>query len=465
MKLWLKVSIISIAVLLAVMTGCSAAMLVQSQNSIIDMTIAHAKNKQAALESSFSSMARYYIPSDAKEAALYAMIVYCFSQFADEGGVLLCDGETLVSQVSIQAETLLPMRGIDNPEEQLVYSSEVDGRNILIVGGKTALVGHEYTLYVVEDISTVYNGIFQMMGNFAMMVAAGLAVGTVLIIALVRRVSAPLARLGKAARQIAGGDYTNRADVHVHDEVGWLAADFNRMAEAVEAHVRELEETARRQQLFIAGVTHEFKTPLTSLMLHADTLLNTKLNKDESGRSLNHIYNQCAWLERLTQKMLKLITTQTAISLEAHSVEALFSEVAQSTKETLSERGLSLETKCDGSTLPMDFDLMRALLVNLVDNASKASKSEQSIKLLGYGHIIEVCDEGIGIRREDISRVTEPFYMVDRSRNKKKGGSGLGLALVKQIAEAHGARLVIESELGFGTSVKIIFAESELLKS
>lgn len=465
MKLWLKVSIISIAVLLAVMTGCGAAMLIQSQNSIIDTTIAHAKNKQSALQNSFSSMARYYIPSDTKEAAKYAMIVYCFSQFADGSGVLLCDGETLISPVTVSPESLLPMSGEVNPNEQLVYSGKIDGRNILIVGGRTSLAGHEYAVYVVEDISTVYNGIFQMMGSFALMIAAGLAVGTVLIIVLVRRVSAPLARLGKAARHIAGGDYANRADVHVHDEVGRLAADFNRMAEAVQAHVRELEETARRQQLFIAGVTHEFKTPLTSLMLHADTLLNTKLDNEESGRSLNHIYDQCAWLERLTQKMLKLITTQTAICLEECSVEKLFSEVAQSTRETLSQRGVLLETKCDGSTLHMDTDLMRALLVNLVDNASKASKTGQSIKLRGYGHIIDVCDEGIGIRQEDISRVTEPFYMADRSRNKKKGGSGLGLALVKQITEAHGARLVIESELGAGTCVKIIFNNNEMLKS
>ena len=109
----------------------------------------------------------------------------------------------------------------------------------------------------------------------------------------------------------------------------------------------------------------------------------------------------------------------------------------------------------------MDFDLLRAALVNLVDNARKASRGGQSIILRAYGNTIEVADCGKGIPQEEMERITEPFYMIDRSRSKKYGGAGLGLALVQQIAEAHGARLDVESTLGQGTIIRIIFEQTQ----
>lgn len=110
-------------------------------------------------------------------------------------------------------------------------------------------------------------------------------------------------------------------------------------------------------------------------------------------------------------------------------------------------------------TLLMDFDLMRSALVNLVENARRASSPGETIILSAHDYSIEVIDHGKGIPKEEIPRITEPFYMVDRSRSKLIGGSGLGMALVKKIAEAHGAKLVIESAENRGTTIRLIFTE------
>ena len=231
------------------------------------------------------------------------------------------------------------------------------------------------------------------------------------------------------------------------------------MAESVQKHIAELSETTRRQQLFIGGVTHEFKTPLTAILLNADTLQNTYMSEEEQIKSLNHIEKQGKWLERLVQKMLKLLTMDQDVAQRQISVPDLFDKVKESTLEMLFSRGISLDMQCDLYYINGDSDLLQSALVNLIDNASKASSPGQIVFLRAFDSILEVSDNGIGIPEDSLSRITDAFYMVDKSRSKRQGGVGLGLALVKEIAKAHGATLEIESKLGSGTTVRIRFPQ------
>ena len=137
----------------------------------------------------------------------------------------------------------------------------------------------------------------------------------------------------------------------------------------------------------------------------------------------------------------------------------LFERVRQSTEKTLADKGISLVLRCDTDTLPMNIDLMQSLLVNLIDNASKAYDADSpscDIYLCAYDNILEVRDNGRGIPQDVVCRIFEPFYMVDKSRSKRHGGSGLGLALAKKVADAHGAEFDVQSVLGKGTTVKVL---------
>lgn len=458
MKLWQKISLVCICVLIGIVTVCCTLLLIQSKNGVLNLTVKQAEEKQRTLETSFSQMFSYYGDKNDSPVTEYSLAVYCFSQFADNTSVFIMDGETVYSNINLLPETILPVTG----HEQQTYLGETDGRHILIVGSSTVANDKEAMIYVVEDVSSIYNDITRMAWRFIAICATGTLAGAILIILLVRKATKPLHVLSETTKRISGGEYARRAEIASHDEIGSLAADFNAMADAVETHIAELTETAQRQRLFIGGVTHELKTPLATMLIHSDTLLNAKVDRRQTEISLRHINNQCRWLERMTQKLLRLITLKEDIRPCETNVSELFDDVVESMAKTMQERMTPLKIECETDTLMVDADLIRSALINLVDNASKASDAGRTVVLKAYGRTIEVVDSGKGIPENEIARITEPFYMIDPSRNRKNGGSGLGLALVCEIVRAHGAALSIESEVGKGTVVKIEFPENNL---
>lgn len=453
MKLWKKLSLLASGILIATVTLCCALLLLQSRNSILNATYAQAKSKQANLATSFSQMTSYYAGENDLMATRYSLARYCFERFADETAVLIQDGELIRSAVSILPTAYLPVESA----AQVQFSGEIGGRNIYIVGSEVSVKASPYLVYVVMDITAVYNDIAAMAWRFGAIGLVAILLGTGLILLLVRRATKPLMALRSASTRIAGGNYGERAAIETRNEIGELAEDFNAMAAAIERHVEELTETMLRQRLFIGGVTHEFKTPLTTMLLNADTLQNTFLTEEERQQSLQLIESQCNWLERLTQKLLKLITLGEGIEKKPVSVPLLLERVQESMARMLQERGTPMEIDCRADKLMMDADLMQSALVNLLDNASKASRPGQAVEMKAYGDCIEVWDGGCGIPQAELGRIAEPFYMVDKSRSKALGGSGLGLALVREIVLAHGATLEIESKEGEGTVARIKF--------
>lgn len=458
MKLWQKTAIICISVLLIIVFACSAVLLVHAKNSILELTYSHAEDKQRGLASSFSEMASYYLTEEDSATVEASLVNYCFSRFADFSSVLMRGEETLYSGVSVDPRTLLPLSG--NEYGIQLTEREIEGRNVLIVGSLVTVKSTPYAVYVVEDISTTYNSITNMAGTFVIVSMAGILLGAGSIALLMRRSTRPLTALALTARRIADGEYGIRASVETHDEVGTLADDFNMMAKAMETRIAELMETAERQRLFIGGVTHEFKTPLTALLLHTRMLRRANMTEEEKDGSLAHIESQCEWLERLVQTLLRIITLDREIERKPCAVDVLFDRVRQNTQKSLADRGVTLNTLSDGGTLLVNADLIQSLLINLVDNAAKAydtGMENRKVCLTVSGSTIEVSDNGRGIPKEALPRIFEPFYMVDKSRSKKSGGSGLGLTLVRKIADAHGAEITVESSVGKGTTVRLRF--------
>ena len=203
------------------------------------------------------------------------------------------------------------------------------------------------------------------------------------------------------------------------------------------------------------------KTPVTSLLLNSETLTTRTVSDEDRQRALLRINEQAKWIERLSQKLMQLVMLQGSIELVPSPVRPLLDAAKETVADSLARAQISLTVACGDRSIPMDFDLLRSALVNLIENAIKASEPQSTIELIGADNQIVVRDHGRGIPKEEIERITEPFYMVDRSRSKKLGGSGLGLALVKQIVEAHHAELRIESEVGVGTSILIRFTDAK----
>ena len=209
----------------------------------------------------------------------------------------------------------------------------------------------------------------------------------------------------------------------------------------------------------LGRLTHDLKTPMTSIMGYADSLLHVRLREEQQEKALWHIYNECGRLGRISSKLMCLIGLyeNDSICMEEVSVEELFECVANLEAENLKKKRLTLEYSCQSGVRRMDRDLFESLLINLIDNGIKACSDGGTIFMTGMSDRITVRDQGCGIPQEELPRVTEDFYMVDKARSRKTGGSGLGLALCDRIARLHGARLQIESVLGEGTTVTILF--------
>ena len=457
MKLSDRITILCSSVLAAVILSVTVALLLFAKSTILSLSMEQVQRKQQTLCTSFSEMANYYAANSDSDAVHASLVRYCFTRFADQTSVLMQDGEAVVSSVIVDPSAYVQTNG-DDSDEAGPAAVTAQGRRLLIAGSSTSVGGKSYDVYVVEDISDVYMRIRRMAWIFIGVSIAAIALGAFLVMSLVRRSTKPVTALSEAAREIADGAYEKRVKVRTKDEIGTLGEDFNRMADAVETKISELSERNERQRLFIGGVTHEFKTPMTGLILHAGLLRRANLSEDERDASLAHIETQTQWLERLTQNLLKLTTSDEEIELESVRIPELLETVEEGVAPKLKEKGAALCVKCETDTIVLNPDLMHSLLNNLIVNAANAYDAdapEKPILLTVTGKTFSVSDRGRGIPKEAIDRIFEPFFRVDKSRSKKQGGSGLGLALVKTIADAHGAAITVDSELGKGTTVSV----------
>lgn len=459
MKLRHKISLLAGSILLLVLLICAGALLLYARRTILALAEDQAKDKQSALSASFSSMARYYSVPEDSDAARESLIRYCFTQFADQEGVLMRGSETLCSSVSVDPSLYaMPDR---EDARTAVYQGKVDGRQLLIVASLEWVQADTLYVGLVRDITEVYDAMARLTRLFLLVCAAGVVLGMGLLFLAVKKSTAPLSRLTAATGEIAAGAYDKRVAVSGRDEVSDLGCSFNRMAEAVENKIADLTEQNERQRLFIGGVSHEFKTPLAAVRLHGDLLQSAKLSEAEREDSLQHIRQAGAYMTRMTQSLMELLLLDQGIETEETDPADLLTAVESAVRDNLAARGVALRIDRQAtSPLPLNRTLMTSLLLNLIENAARSYDPEdrdKAVTLRACDRCFEVTDHGRGIPAGAQARIFEPFYRVDKSRSRKQGGSGLGLALVKAIADAHGATLSLESEPGQGTTFRVQF--------
>lgn len=229
--------------------------------------------------------------------------------------------------------------------------------------------------------------------------------------------------------------------------------------------MEELSDTAKQQEFLLGALSHEMKTPMTSIIGFSDSLLHVKLREEQRIRALEHINRESRRLETLSGKMLNLVGLyqNQAIAKKACQVDELLCQVVRQKEAAARQFGIYLSVQWEEFVILVDQELMESLLGNLIDNALRASNEGDSVWIRAGirdgKRVIEVEDQGCGIPAAEVEKVTEAFYMVDKSRSRRAGGAGLGLALCKKIAELHRAKLVIESTEGVGTKVYLAFEE------
>ena len=336
---------------------------------------------------------------------------------------------------------------------------QLDGQQYITAGGTISFGGRSMLLTVSDDMGGLVLQTDNQLANYRVvyLIVCGLAIAGVSLVAF--RLVRPIGRTARSAELIAKGEYHTRVDAETDDELGDLVRSFNEMAQAVDESVEALQEAAQAKEEFVGNFAHELKTPLTSVIGYADMLTRKELPPEEVRPLAQYILDEGLHLEALSYKLMELIVlNKQDFVLEALSAKELFSSIAEGLKPLCEEKGLLLETDMEETYLRVEYDLFKTMLLNLIDNAAKADA--KSVKISGrigeeLYYDIAIRDDGRGMPEEALSRITEAFYMVDKSRSRAQHGAGLGLALVKRIVELHGATLTFESKEGKGTTVLV----------
>jgi len=280
---------------------------------------------------------------------------------------------------------------------------------------------------------------------------------------IIARLFKPLAIVSRATRSIAGGNYSERIRIKGKNELSQVADDFNQMADQIQGQITMLEKVAADKQQFIDNFAHEIRTPLTSIFGNAEYMQRALLDEGETIELTQLIMNNSTHMKQIANSLLQLATLRDyAPVVKEISIRRLFDEVGQTMYDSLREKRVRITYKIETETVWGQEDLIRSLLLNLCYNAVKACDEGSGVIELRAEKrdcqvVLSVRDNGHGISAENLPKLTEPFFRVDKARSREHGGVGLGLTLCKQIADVHGAKLSAESALGVGTRISVTF--------
>ncbi len=331
-------------------------------------------------------------------------------------------------------------------------------RTLLDTAGCVSFGGQNYYLSVRYDATDLMRLRAEQIGSVTALHLITVALSTAAMLLVSYFTTKPLRRLKRFTEVIGGGNYSRRARVTTLDEIGDLTVAFNDMTGAIEQKVDALELNAKQQKDFVASFSHELKTPMTSIIGYADMLRSTELDEEDAFMAANFIFSEGKRLEAMSLKLMDLVVLDKNDYklIRGYARRALGHVVAVVTP-MLEKAELTLNLDIEQQIIMYEKDLLLTLVTNLIDNARKASSPGKVITLTGRRmngrYRISVQDEGIGIPKEELSRITEAFFMVDKSRARAQHGAGLGLAIGNRIAEIHGSQLHFESELNKGTLV------------
>lgn len=285
-------------------------------------------------------------------------------------------------------------------------------------------------------------------------ITSAIIFGLSLIILLVftQTVYLPLRKITVGANEYAAGNLDYRIEVNTHDEMGYLADTLNYMSD-------ELNKMEEYQKNFIANVSHDFRSPLTSIKGYLEAILDGTIPPELYEKYLSRVISETERLHKLTESMLTLnsLDAKGYLSRTNFDINRVIKDTAASFEGTCGAKNISFDLTFSDNIQMVYADMgkIQQVMYNLIDNAIKFSHSNSTIYIQvssRYEKIfISVKDMGIGIPKDSMKKIWERFYKTDLSRGKDKRGTGLGLSIVKEIIQAHGENIDVISTEGVGT--------------
>lgn len=475
--------LISFSLLIALTFGAGGALLISSSfQSMLNEEKSSAITAYETMQNNLQ-MLRFF-----SEVGDYSNVTSMLSQMEEQNSAtwqavsLTAEEDSIYESgdQSLLSENLLVE---DTNQYAYVLATDEKGRHLQMY---SELVLDEEVLYLKAsfDLSKAYtlreNQQKMFLLIYGVVILLGILMAGILSYALTRR----LQSLTTAVREIADGELSRRSSIRSKDEFGQLSRDFDAMADRLQENILQLEEDVQRKEAFMGAVAHELKTPMTSIIGYADLLRQCALNENDQIAAANYIFKEGKRLEKLSFKLLDLLMMEKDItSMKEVELDVFLKDVARALLPRAKEKQVKLVWKAEVATVCIEPDLIKSLLYNLVDNAIKSMSQEDSLleqmsdqseqmsnqsdrsepisdrvvlikgKAISGGCEIQVVDNGCGMEQEELSRITEAFYRVDKSRSRKQGGAGLGLTLCKKIVDLHHGTMTFRSMKGKGSWV------------
>jgi two-component system sensor histidine kinase BaeS len=347
----------------------------------------------------------------------------------------------ITAGIGIIAASILIHRLTDSGFQQ--YLQIARGMNQMMGGGPNNMMGVNETAY----LNSVNHALW-----LAGIIAVALAV--VVAIAFSRQITAPLRRLSAVAGKVARGDLSGRVTSHSSDEVGALSKTFNRMVES-------LSENQEMRRKLMGDLAHEMGTPLAVIQSNLEGMMDGVV--ETSPETLASLHQESLLLSRLVKDLRTLAQVEAhRLSLAPVSADlgALVSSIVTASEPETKRKNISLTLKVDADLPPvmMDPDRVSQVVSNLLSNALRYSSAGGSINLrVGksddkHSLLVSVADTGQGIAQEDLPHIFDRYYQGMQAKEKRVGGSGIGLTVVKELVEAHKGRVWVQSAPGQGST-------------
>jgi signal transduction histidine kinase len=386
--------------------------------------------------------------------------------FGDKNSVFQVFGDKLEMLASNTEELILfnrtDIKSVLSSKKDNYILKDINGKHYLFINSYANINEESLVISYIKELSFVDYEKDRQYSYFFAVGLVGLVIITLVTSILSKIVLKPITRLSQTVKQISSGDYEQRVNVKSNDEIGEMAIEFNKMADTIQYQISKLELESENKQIFIDDLTHEIRTPLTSIIGYADILSKMEYNKEKFDKSLGYIYSEGNRMLKLSKALMKLILVrEEELILSEVDTKNLFYEVKEMLLIKAAKKNVTIELLTSNIKLNGDEELLFRLFTNLLDNAIKASyidgKVEVGSEIINGRNAIYIKDFGVGMESEQIHRITEPFYRIDKSRSRKEGGAGLGLTICNEIVKKHSAQMQISSELDKGTKICIIF--------
>ncbi|WP_252229012.1 MULTISPECIES: HAMP domain-containing sensor histidine kinase [unclassified Clostridium] len=480
MKLWQKIYIFSLLLLIVTLNIAGFILIQKLHNNLLEKEVEKCLSEQKIVSSEFriNSLALqkiYYLNTAPDINMSISTLMSEYNSLLDREDGQHGDIEILDKQNKVlYSDVKFPISDEKQELENLSVGKTnyiiktLDGKQYLYVSSLVNAYNVPIKIHYAKDISNIY---IEKINQYALFMKLDILICSLFAIFMFfvsRLITKPINTLIDSTQKISLGQYSERVRIKSKDEFNVLSNHFNLMAQTIEDKINELEISNIEKETFINNLTHELKTPLTSIIGYANLIRTSKYNEELFFESADYIYKEGKRLEQMAFKMMDLIYAKTQeIKLTPEKIMPIIYEVKKSLRVKFKDKNIDLIIEEKDCILDVDKDLIKIALCNLVENAIKASRNDSKIYIrvfvLNDKIFISVLDSGTGMTKEHLDKIWQPFYVVDKARSRKNNGAGIGLSICKKIAEIHNADIKINSELGKGTEVTIIFNQPSII--